>query len=350
MTENETEAEMFDAAEWFDVVMPAESRYFASGSNRAPEVRGLVMSGMNVGVSAPEIGPSTEAELATLAGGPTQVFIDSGAFGEIDFKNGPPKVKKLITEVEWGKRLAKYKRLATVLGSQLYCVAPDMVAFQKETLERLTKYAPVMKELMELGANVIVPVQKGELSMAEFAERAAAILGTEEVIWGIPSKKDATSIEDVTEFATHLWLKAKPTRVHLLGLGPQGKRYMAVYNAVVLNSPWTTVFSDSVRIAAMAGNGTVRKDGTRKPRVLTAAQNAVVAEAAAQGKTVTVFEKVSTAMTRVMRAEGHERVQEARRRGWWDPELESAPGVPYLLEDGTPCLDYGPGGPFGGAA
>ncbi len=335
---------MSDPAAEFDFLFPGEANYFVSGSNHAGEIRGLALSGSNVGVSACEVGPAAEAELALLAGGMTKVFVDSGAFGEVAFGPTGPVVKARISDTEWAKRLALYERLATELGSQLYCVAPDMVAFQAETLARLARYAPEMKRLMALGVNLIVPVQKGALSMAEFATRAEAILGTDEVVWGIPSKKDATSIADLEAFAEYLFMKAKPTRLHLLGLGPVSPRFMRAYNAVLLNSPWTTVYSDSVRITALVGRGVLRKNGTMSPpRPLTAASDAVVAEAAAAGRALSVFEKKSASLMRVFHAELRSKAQEARRMGWFDPELESAPGVP--LEPG--CIEYGPGGPFG---
>lgn len=333
-----------DAADAFDALFPGQADYFVSGSNHAGELAGLAFSGFNVGVSASEVGPSAIEFLEDLGGGPAKVFVDSGAFGEITFTAEGPKVKKLITAKEWAKRLDLYERLALSLRRQLYAVAPDMVAFQAETLARLETYAPRLRRLMELGANVIVPVQKGALSMPEFAERAAAILGTDEVVWGVPSKKDATSLEDLAGFASYLHAKGKPTRLHLLGLGPSSARFAAAYSAVVTASPWTRVFSDSVRITALVGRGVARKSGAMSaPRPLTAATDAVVAEAAARGEVLDVRAKKQAAVGRVFQGFARTEVQEARRRGWFDPELESAPGVP--LEPG--CIEYGPGGPFG---
>jgi hypothetical protein len=333
-----------DPAADFDALFPGEADYFVSGSNHEGEILGLCYSGYNVGVSACEVGAAAVAELERSAGTLTKFFVDSGAFGEVEFTAEGPRVKKAITDREWLKRLALYERLASSLGEQLYCVAPDMVAFQAQTLARLERYAPQVRRLLELGANVIVPVQKGELSMADFAERAAAILGTDEVIWGIPSKKDATSLADLTAFAEYLHEKGKPTRLHLLGLGPSSPRFLTAYSAVVCTSPWTRVFSDSVRITALVGRGVTRKNGTRTPpRPLTKATDDVIAEAAAQGRQLPVAEKKQRALGRVFNAASRSQVQEARRMGWFDPELESAPGVP--LAPG--CIEYGPGGPFG---
>ena len=250
-----------------------EANYFVSGSNHAGEIRGLSLAGLNVGVAAPELNAAAERELGRLAGTGLKVFVDSGAFGEITFENGRPEVKREITGAEWTKRLATYERLARVLGGQLYVVAPDMVAFQAETLERLAKYADSIRAIKALGANVIVPVQKGALSMSEFAARATAILGTSEVIWGVPMKKDATSVAELASFTSSLTAGA---RVHLLGIGPSsGKRYDAAMAAIPAG---VEAFSDSVRITALVGRGELRVNGERSaPRPLTAATDAIKA-------------------------------------------------------------------------
>jgi hypothetical protein len=333
-----------DTIDAFDALFPGHATYFLSGSNHAGEIRGLALSGRHIGVSAAEVGPAAEEELLLLAGGPTRIFVDSGAFGEIAFGPTGPRVKKLITDAQWRKRLGLYRRLAEQLRGQLFCVAPDMVGFQEETLARLSLYRAELLQLRALGANLIVPVQKGALSMPAFAERAAEILGTADVIWGIPSKKDATSLEDMASFAAFLHAKGQPTRVHLLGLGPESKRFAAAFSAIVTASPWTTIFSDSVRITAMSGNARMKKDGTPgKARIITATRAKLIAEAAALGRTLSAYETKSASLIQIFHARNITDAQAARRAGWFDPELESAPGVP--LEEG--CIEYGPGGPFG---
>lgn len=355
----------------FHEVLPGDDTYFASGSNHAGEIRGLNNSQVNIGVCAPKIGKSSEAELIELASsglgsiGMLRIFIDSGAFSEVSFESGRPQVVKPITDAKWKKVLDLYFRLGTHLRRQLFVVAPDQVAFQAETLARIERYAPQLRELIAMDVNVIIPLQKGELSMPEFAIKVVDILGTFDLIWGIPSKKDATKLTEVAAFADWLsysqlpeiyrpgisavgadpvdtgtgWIDAGNSRVHLLGLGPSSPRFRAVYNAIRKASPLTTIFSDSVRITALVGHGEARKDGSRTPRPLTAARAAVIAE----GQFTEVADVKAASLYRVMRSEYEERLRAARRGGWYDDELESAPGVP--LEDG--CIDYGPKGPFG---
>lgn len=241
--------------------------YFASGSNHRGEIQGFHALGWNVGVAAPELTADAERELHSLAGKGTKVFVDSGAFSEIGFGPDGPFVKEPITDEEWNKRLALYERLAETLGPQLYAVAPDKVAFQDETLERLEKHAERVKKIREKGANILVPIQKGRRSMAEFDREAQRILGDDNFVRSIPMKKDATSTEELRAFLAEV----KPARVHLLGLGPESGRYPEVAKAISEVSPTTVVTLDSVRITAAVG-----RDGKGgKPRRLTAAQDRV---------------------------------------------------------------------------
>lgn len=309
--------------------------YFNSGSNHAGEIRGLALTGNDVGICAAEVGEEALAELELYAGGMLNVFVDSGAFSEVGFPGGRPTIVAPISEAEWAERLAMYKRLGRALRSQLWPVAPDCVAHQAETLARLKRWAPEIRELAALGCNVIVPVQKGELSMVEFSYAAERILGRGPWVWGIPMKKDATTLAELEHFASSLHT-GSPSRVHLLGLGRKSPRFVEAISAVRLVSPLTGISCDSVRITALVG----RTNGPGgKPRALTAARDAVLRE----GKAKTVTDVKHAALSRVMQAETRTELQAARRLGWFDPELESAPGVP--LEPG--CIEYGPGGPFG---
>ncbi len=128
------------APEWPTLpVTPAA--YFLSGSNRPGEIASLGKVGADIGVAAPEISEAAESELHALAGSDVLVFVDSGAFSEVRFGPGGVEVVKPISDEDWAARLALYKRLATSLGSSLYCVAPDMIGSQSVTLARLGRFS-----------------------------------------------------------------------------------------------------------------------------------------------------------------------------------------------------------------
>lgn len=307
-----------------------ESRYFVSGSNHAGEIRGLAASGSNIGVAAPEVNAEAYGALIELAGQvgfdnelrsfKRRVFVDSGAFSEVAFGPNGPYIAEPITHAEWLKRLTLYARLAAHLSHQLYVVAPDCVAHQAETLVRLETYDRWITGVRRLGANVIVPIQKGErYSMIEFLRIACDILNVQphQIIAGIPMKKDATSLDELREFCESLPLLAPPA-IHFLGLGLRSPRYSEALAVVRGFAPaGTEVFSDSVRITALVG----RTNGPgRGPRPLTAARDALMAEGV-QG-TATLK---SRAIVRVWGNEYEQQLGEAVKQGWYDDELLDGP-------------------------
>jgi hypothetical protein len=307
-----------------------ESRYFVSGSNHAGEIRGLAASGSNVGVAAPEVNAEAFAALCALKGQvgidrelhgfKRRVFVDSGAFSEVGFGPQGPFIAEPITHAEWLERLTLYARLAYHLGKQLYVVAPDCVAHQAETLVRLETYDRWITGVRRLGANVIVPIQKGpRYTMGEFFRIACDILNVQphEVIAGIPMKKDATTLEELAEFCDTLPLLAPPA-IHFLGLGLHSKRYPEALAVVRRHVEiGTEVFCDSVRITALVGRTNGPGGG---PRPLTAARDAMLKE----GVTGTAEIKARS-IVKVWGDAYEGQLDDAVRAGWYDDELLDGP-------------------------
>jgi hypothetical protein len=230
--------------------MTTTIEYFASGSNHAGEIRGLAEVGHHIGLVADRVGHLELAELDRLAGSDVRVFVDSGAFSEVDFPGGVPTIVKPITDEMWRRRLATYATMAMTLGPQLCVVAPDCVAHQDITLERLERYAAAVELVAELGAQILVPIQKGAMSMGDFARRVETILDCD---WtpSVPMKKDATTAAELEAFVADY----RPARVHLLGLGPKAKRdgYAVALAAVARGCSTTTVQSDSNLLKSLMG-------------------------------------------------------------------------------------------------
>lgn len=251
-----------EAVEQETTVSDGAAIYFASGSNRASDIRGFAAIGHAIGVAAPDVSPNAENELHELAGTGIPVFLDSGAFSEVD-KTNPTKVVKPITEAQWQKRLDLANRLAATLGEQLHVVAPDQVANQKVTLERLTRYAPELRALRSQGAHILVAIQRGELSQAEFDRRVEAILGFGDYTRALPMKKSATSTKEVRAF-----VKArKPARIHLLGMGIKNRLAEETLATIAKVTPDAVVTMDSNLIAASVGRQAA------EPRLLTRARD-----------------------------------------------------------------------------
>jgi len=268
-----TVAAMFAAAAALGYAGVAEAEladrpvaYFASGSNHAGEIAGWAKIGHDIGVAAPEINAAAEAALGRLAGTDIQIFVDSGAFSEVAFGADGPKVVKPISDADWRERIDLYKRLAAKLGDQLHVVAPDQVGFQQETLDRLTRYADDMRQLHAMGARVLVPMQKGQMTQADFAKAADAVLGFDYVP-SLPLKKAATTVAEVAAFVQ----ARQPRQLHLLGLGVSNRNAEDYFDAVHGNAPDCLFTCDSNLIRAHVGRGGSK--GDRKPGRLTMAMD-----------------------------------------------------------------------------
>ena len=116
------------------------------------------------------------------------MFIDSGAFAEVSTG----------VEPDWPRILAVYETIAELADdtSRLFVVGPDKVGDQEATLARLTQYRDRVVGLILTGCRVIVPLQRGDLSANEMLSAVANILGTHNFVAGIPSNKEALSIEE----------------------------------------------------------------------------------------------------------------------------------------------------------
>ncbi len=144
-----------------------------------------------------------------------------------------------------------------------------MVGNQEETLRRLTKYAPELAYLRALGANVLVPIQKGTKTQAEFVVDVIEALGFDDFVHAIPSRKKATTLAELKAYCTAV----QPKRIHLLGMGIKNANARAALAAIESCSPGCVVSLDSNAIAASVGRGGVSKSGKKKsPRKLTIAR------------------------------------------------------------------------------
>jgi hypothetical protein len=268
--------------------------HFASGSNQPGYIRGFGALRKPVGVAAAAIrkdktGRATgwvpvckrdcEDALVEVARSGVPIFVDSGAFSEIDFGPQGPYDVLPIEHDEWLTRLALYERIVDRVGPEnahlVNIVAPDKVADQQTTLERMRTYGPIMRRLREKGASVLVPLQKAPpglgMTIAQFHDAARDALGFPERGWvaAIPMKKDATTPEDLEAYLS----AKKPERIHLLGVGPTSQRAGEIAAAIRRGSPRTQVQGDSVLIRARVGRP---KSG---PKPLTAAQDVMRQEA-----------------------------------------------------------------------
>ncbi len=228
--------------------LPPGVTVFASGANETREIRGFTLAGVSIGVSVSLIREEAIRELLSSSG---RVFADSGAFSEV--KVGPSGISVVapITDTEWKRRLRIYKRLAESLGSKVSVVAPDRVADQHTTLARLACYRAEMAEIAALGAEVLIPVQNGYLSPAEFYRKTVETARLD-LVPAMPMKKAASSFADVLAFVQEV----RPRRLHLLGMGferQKARRLVSMLKAIAPNSK--SAWIPTVSGPSQAGEG-----------------------------------------------------------------------------------------------
>ena len=272
--------------EW-DELSYAPVAYFASGSNRPGEIRGLAAVRHDVGVAAQHVSATSEGELVALAGTDVQVFVDSGAFSEVEFNRETFRmdVVRPLTDADWDERLGLYERLADALGEQVWLVAPDQIGSQEVTLERLARYADRLQKIAASGAKLLVVAQKGALDQASFYRAAIDAAGLREcegrtVTAALPCKKAATTALELAAFVRD----AKPTHVHLLGMGAKNRKihdYVAALGG-------TSYSLDSCWITANVGRGR----GKRRP--YTKAQDAAAQLLAGCGRIAGAASKLAS--------------------------------------------------------
>jgi hypothetical protein len=234
--------------------------FFASGTNLAGEIRGLsLVPGANIGVVAGLVDerkyPVVDAELENFCGTGRKLFVDSGAFSEVEFPpDGPPQIVKPLTDSDWQSIFFVYRRLASSFYQNVYVVAPDCVGHEEESLYRLRRYAKDVVDVYELGATVLVPLQRGRRNLAQFYREAERILGIP-FTPSVPMKKNATTPEEVLAFVEEV----RPESIHLLGLGVDtgvAQELIAAIQAIV---PDCAISCDACLITRWVGKGPTRR-------------------------------------------------------------------------------------------
>lgn len=239
--------------------------HYVSGANRTPDIEAFAYDlGRDIGVVATELREEQLALLEGLADSSVRVFIDSGAFGEVSVTRGALEYTSPIPREEWDRIMAVYTRVAYSLGQRLSVVAPDRVGDQAVTLSRMEAHAETLYGVTELGARVLVPVQRGDTAMYAFyreaAERLGYVPGEPLYVPAIPMKKDATPIHALRDFMR----SAQPREAHLLGMGPKSRKLGAVLAAIREVSPHTLVTCDSNELRRTTGYTGGRGGGPRE--------------------------------------------------------------------------------------
>ena len=241
---------------------------FCSGASAPADLRGLARVLAPAGVSLPELSAPTLEELIQLGHLPWPLFVDSGAFSEVEVDGtGRLVVVAPIEEQAWHARLAVGLRIAVAFGARAWVVAPDCVGDQVETLVRLRRHRDEVAAIRAAGARVVVPLQRGSLSTAAFEEATSEALGFDDFVRAIPGNKDAMPTAELGAYLA----TARPKAVHLLGIGPRNHRLPTLHALCQRLVPDAELSCDSNGLAALVGSTNGIAHG---PRPLTAAQAA----------------------------------------------------------------------------
>lgn len=228
---------------------------FRSGMSRSKDFWAAAAAGVPIGVVANEL---TTAQV--LMGIPRylrdggHVFLDSGAFSELASDVVP----------DFNSVLQVYESLcdsAYFIGfdpAHLFVVAPDKVGDQLATLDRLAQYAGRVRALIDLGCQVIVPLQRGVLSATEMLARAAAVLGTDRFVAGIPSNKEALSMAECRTLNHHAF--------HVLGRVQMNQDQIDRLAALTAQNPTAIITADANWLRSRIGIVSELGEGGRRAR------------------------------------------------------------------------------------
>jgi len=228
---------------------------FHSGMSRAKDFRAAADAGVAIGVVAGELATATIfLGVPRFIGKGGSVFVDSGAFAE--FKTGvAPDFNAVLNVYEW--LASGVERQDTGTG-QLYVVSPDKVGDQLETLARLAQYAGRVRALIERGCQVIFPLQRGVIPATEMLARAVAILGTDRIVAGIPSNKEALSLAECASLKHHAF--------HILGRVQMNQDQVERMGALTAQNPEATITADANWLRSRLGLVSNMADQERRAR------------------------------------------------------------------------------------
>jgi 3'-phosphoadenosine 5'-phosphosulfate sulfotransferase (PAPS reductase)/FAD synthetase len=243
-----------------DVPSVDQAVVFRSGASDITSMRGYIAAGRAIGVEVNQLSAPSKAVLAeaVLYGHPA--FVDSGAFPA--FRRG-----KRLTAAEFDRVLGEYEGLMDETASHIgrpelrgqpqwqrgwYFVMPDVIGDQAESQRLQHVFAPRIRRLIDRGANVLVPLQRGERSLAEVYQDTVENLGTDKFVSALPSNEAAVPPAELLDFVR----TAKPRAIHLLGLGKQTlvdawrRRFVQAVRPRLI-----VVTADANRLRAIVGQG-----------------------------------------------------------------------------------------------
>lgn len=216
---------------------------YRSGSSSRADILGYIAAGASIGVTAIDVSRPVVSLMAEYISKGGSVFADSGAFRNYKARKKDPSVPRIDFEQVFE---CYYQIIDQCKNAEsLIVVAPDEVGDQCRSYDLLVEWAREIKLIVSRGVRVMVPMQKGKLTVFEHYTRCRELLNMEFIV-GLPSNAEAMSREEVMDFIT----LSKPSDVHFLGCSESALVHEAKHC-----SPGTEFSCDATKLRKHIGKG-----------------------------------------------------------------------------------------------
>ena len=216
---------------------------FKSGSSARADVLGYIDVKDPIGITAIDASAPVRKIIGNYASKGGKVFVDSGAYRNFRARERDTSV----APIDFDDVFERYHSIVDncTNTANLIMAAPDEVGKQDVSFDLLVEYAREVKLLAKRGVKIMVPLQKGELSISDYYRRCKELLNFEFIV-GLPSNAKALSRAEVFAFVE----ETKPPEVHFLGCSESTLVHEAKHK-----SPSTEFSCDATKIRKHIGQG-----------------------------------------------------------------------------------------------
>lgn len=235
-------------ADLFDVPVAqslAGVLHYHSGANTGGLIRGYADAAQPICLPVNDATPEV-LDLVRRVSDRIPVLLDSGAFGaftatvrHLDPEAQVPRFDDPewraaalpLATLDFAQVAMAYQAVAQDHPSHISLVLPDVVGFQAESLELLSRYRAEFEWVAESRVTALLPIQRGPLSPGAYYLGAVESLGFVPDGWAFPSREAAMSIAEIVEGVRDA-LRMGVHRIHFLGVGRESSRFREVLVAI----------------------------------------------------------------------------------------------------------------------
>jgi len=225
---------------------PINTNLYRSGASSIADLKGLMRAEVPVCVNMLDTSANVR-ELLCEYSNQNEVLLDSGAFRlfQKNIRTGQSNT------LDFDLVFKYYQQI--ICNSQnpnnITFVAPDVVGDQSASISLLQQYIEPIANLLKNGANLMLPLQKGHMSLSSCYQVEIAIIPTQyhhQIVVGLPSNAEAINTTDIIDFVKTV----TPTRIHFLGASET-----ELVHRTINASPSTSISNDATRLRKWIGEG-----------------------------------------------------------------------------------------------